>query len=386
MKVMMHSSSSNSSEDSSTSPTRPLTAYHLFFQLEREFILQTTRDDDAPTTMKDDDHRPLGKDLDVDMPFRYRYIHLSPEWCISGKLKKKRIHRKTHGKISFQDLSTAIASQWKELETTDNSTYLYVRKVAARELSKYREIKKANATAALYKLASASIINMKNNSKVEKQQLLCGNELKSSGGSSSSSDASSGIDMMMANDARSSPVLSGGSANSEQRRVSQHSSISTITSSSSSYTNTHQPAGVVQRGGSFFTSGAKRNSFINDAFVSSGGNYMQQQQQQRHSCPPTYGFHYNQQLKELQSDINAFMTRMGPRMMEEEQSQRQKANEVNMNMITPTDDIKPTDYNRKASVELSLDDAMELYKALSSDDGEQTTPMYSQSVRRASAA
>lgn len=250
------------------------------------------------------------------------------------------------------------------MEITDNSTYLYVRKVAARELNKYKEIKKANATTYLYKLASKS--------------LLVKNEMKSSGGSSSSSGVS-GIDVMMTN-ARSSPVLSGGSANSE-RRVSHHSSTSPI-ASSSSYTSTYR-SGAGQHGASSFTFGAKRNSFINDAFVSSGGNYMQQQ---RHSCPPTYGYNYNQQLKELQSDINAFMSRMGPRMMEEEQLQTaDKTDEVNMNNITPTD-IKPTDFNRKASIELSLDDAMELYKALSSDDGEQTPPMYSQSVRRASAA
>ena len=190
----------------------------------------------------------------------YFSISSSQHNSFSGKLKKKRIHRRTHGKISFQDLSTAIASRWKELETTDNSTYLYVRKVAARELNKYKEIKKANATSYLYKLASKS--------------LLVKNEMKSSGGSSSSScGGGSGIDMMMTN-ARSSPVLSGGSANSE-RRVSHHSSTSPI-ASSSSYTSTHRP-GAGQHGASSFTFGAKRNSFINAAFVSSGGNYMQQQ-------------------------------------------------------------------------------------------------------------
>ena len=60
-------------------PPRPLTAYHLFFQLEREYILQTTPDDGVGSSAPKDT-RPIGKQIDNDMPFRYRYIHLNEHW------------------------------------------------------------------------------------------------------------------------------------------------------------------------------------------------------------------------------------------------------------------------------------------------------------------
>lgn len=64
-------------------PPRPLTAYHLFFQLEREYILQTTPDDGVGSSKCNNvpkDTRPIGKQIDNDMPFRYRYIHLNEHW------------------------------------------------------------------------------------------------------------------------------------------------------------------------------------------------------------------------------------------------------------------------------------------------------------------
>ena len=78
--------------------------------------------------------------------FRYRYIHLSPHWYASGSGKRvnsgkapaKRKHRRTHGKISFLDLSKRIAERWANLEANDKATMTYVRKIAARELEGYK--------------------------------------------------------------------------------------------------------------------------------------------------------------------------------------------------------------------------------------------------------
>jgi hypothetical protein len=141
------SSSMEKLETSSISvqkPTRPLTGYHLFFQLEREYIIQTSKSSDDD---KKEDTRPIGKQLDETMPVRYRHIHLSPTWYASGSgkrvkskaSKEKRKHRKTHGVITFLELSRLIASRWADLEDTDKATKLYVAKIAARELAIYRQ-------------------------------------------------------------------------------------------------------------------------------------------------------------------------------------------------------------------------------------------------------
>ena len=55
-------------------PPRPLTAYHLFFQLEREYILQTTPDDGVGSSAPKDT-RPIGKQIDNDMKLHY-LLHL----------------------------------------------------------------------------------------------------------------------------------------------------------------------------------------------------------------------------------------------------------------------------------------------------------------------
>ena len=79
---------------------RPYSAYNIFFQLEREFILQSFLDvtpsvDTVFDSAADDNIIPS-------LPQRYRDIILSDDWYIPGKAqRKKRSHRKSHGKISF---------------------------------------------------------------------------------------------------------------------------------------------------------------------------------------------------------------------------------------------------------------------------------------------
>ena len=78
---------------------RPYTAYNIFFQLEREFILQSilgvTPSVDVAFDQAKDDVIPM-------LPQKYREIILSYDWYIPGKTqRKKRKHRKSHGKLSF---------------------------------------------------------------------------------------------------------------------------------------------------------------------------------------------------------------------------------------------------------------------------------------------
>ena len=58
-------------------PQRPLTAYHIFLQIEREYIIQTIDGDVA------DDHQSMimmeNKILHDDVPQRYKNIKLMPD-------------------------------------------------------------------------------------------------------------------------------------------------------------------------------------------------------------------------------------------------------------------------------------------------------------------
>jgi hypothetical protein len=68
-------------------PSRPLSAYNLFFQHERAIMLGK----DAPT------------DADEEM--------------------KKRVHCKTHGKIGFADMARSIGSKWKSMDAESKKMY-----------------------------------------------------------------------------------------------------------------------------------------------------------------------------------------------------------------------------------------------------------------------
>ncbi|ACI64764.1 predicted protein [Thalassiosira pseudonana CCMP1335] len=103
--------------------------YNVFFQLERQFILQTHSRyevDSAPKEIDDQvDNRPA----------KYRNIILPKDWYIVGANKKKRQDRINHGLISFVELTKAIASSWRRV---DNETRTYVKDIADQLFIKYR--------------------------------------------------------------------------------------------------------------------------------------------------------------------------------------------------------------------------------------------------------
>jgi len=134
---------------------RPLTAYHIFFQIEREYIIQTTAGPVADKSMHDN------KSYRLDVPRRYRCIKLLPDWYAGPGKRQKRKHRKSHGKIGFLELSRVISGKWATLSTTDPETKRFVTLIAARELDEYKlemkqykELAKNVATS----LASAGVI------------------------------------------------------------------------------------------------------------------------------------------------------------------------------------------------------------------------------------
>eukprot|EP01083_Nonionella_stella_P107310 310656_1 len=77
------------------------------------------------------------KFLHEDVPQRYKNIRLLPDWYAGPGKRKKRKHRKQHGKIGFLELSKIISTRWAEPEQVDPETKSYVQKIAKTELDQY---------------------------------------------------------------------------------------------------------------------------------------------------------------------------------------------------------------------------------------------------------
>lgn len=130
-RTLKQSSPTTSSSAPTAKPQRPLTAYHIFFQIEREFIIQTT----AGPNPKDDPEKKLLRNV----PDRYAATKLRPDWYAGPGKRAKRKHRKSHGKIGFFELSSLISTRWATLEKTHPDVKKFVHDVAARELDEYKE-------------------------------------------------------------------------------------------------------------------------------------------------------------------------------------------------------------------------------------------------------
>jgi hypothetical protein len=90
-------------------PKRPLSAYNIFFQHEREKIVSN-----AP-----------------DIPVTLESLKIDPR-----RPPKKRRHRKSHGKIGFADLTRRIAERWKSIDPESRSVF---EACAAGEKQRYKE-------------------------------------------------------------------------------------------------------------------------------------------------------------------------------------------------------------------------------------------------------
>ena len=106
--------------DQTTKDIRPYTSYNLFFQLEREYILQTVLgyqpSIDAADMFDPNDDKSNYQGC-PSLPSRYDGIVLLNDWHIPGKtLRRKRVHRKTHGKIAFHELNGRISKAWSEAD------------------------------------------------------------------------------------------------------------------------------------------------------------------------------------------------------------------------------------------------------------------------------
>mmetsp|Transcript_14426 Transcript_14426/g.31492 ORF Transcript_14426/g.31492 Transcript_14426/m.31492 type:complete len:316 (-) Transcript_14426:176-1123(-) len=95
MNAMKYSTMSNCKDAAAAQdpkPKSPLSAYNLFFQLERKRIINETDHLNLPVTRED-----------------------LRDVIQAHKAKGKRPHRKSHGKIGFRELARTVAQRWKKI-------------------------------------------------------------------------------------------------------------------------------------------------------------------------------------------------------------------------------------------------------------------------------
>lgn len=98
MKIQNSPKTKDATKSAALKPSRPYTEYNIFFQLEREYILQVLLglqpDVDARRVFDPTREDYVGPDL----PARYRGIILLNDWHIPGKNRRRnRQHTKSHG-------------------------------------------------------------------------------------------------------------------------------------------------------------------------------------------------------------------------------------------------------------------------------------------------
>lgn len=125
-------------QNMSPTPTirRPYTSYNLYFQLEREYILQKVFGY-TPTVARVFDPADQSNYDGPPLPHRYRDLILPYDWHLPGKTqRRKRSHRKTHGKIGLHDLNERVSKAWA---VVDDETRKFCVALSSIESKKYKK-------------------------------------------------------------------------------------------------------------------------------------------------------------------------------------------------------------------------------------------------------
>lgn len=104
-------------------PLRALSAYNFFFRYQRERILNNENDDhNTDSDLEDDSNWNTDRQEEL----------LQSHWNRDRTVKRR--HRKSHGKISFADLSKKISTSWKRLPEQRKD---FFREVASKDWARY---------------------------------------------------------------------------------------------------------------------------------------------------------------------------------------------------------------------------------------------------------
>ena len=141
-------------------PRRPLSAYNLFFSEERERILK-----EIERKEKKEEGKEVEDDEEENKKNQERPKALLRPLIPSQK--KRRPHRKTHGKISFQQLARMVGERWKNLPDDDRKYYqglaqedMKRQKIAMEEYyAKQNGTKKAEGTSTAESINAEAVTN-----------------------------------------------------------------------------------------------------------------------------------------------------------------------------------------------------------------------------------
>lgn len=111
------SATTNKNDVEDPTPVRALSAYNFFFRYERERILNSNGDED---------------DSGADISKLSQEALLKAHWSRDRTVKRQ--HRKSHGKISFADLSKKISRRWRQLSVEDKK---FFSEVASKDWERY---------------------------------------------------------------------------------------------------------------------------------------------------------------------------------------------------------------------------------------------------------
>mmetsp|Transcript_6017 Transcript_6017/g.8946 ORF Transcript_6017/g.8946 Transcript_6017/m.8946 type:complete len:394 (-) Transcript_6017:44-1225(-) len=129
---------------------KPRSPYNLFFQVERELIMSDLSCSPEARFLASHESSPFGSKkkqlltlenafLDTPLPARYRGTNiLNPIYAIKTERRK---HRKSHGKISFIQLSKKIAQNWNN---SDKGIKDYFKELSVKDYERYKsDLKKS---------------------------------------------------------------------------------------------------------------------------------------------------------------------------------------------------------------------------------------------------
>lgn len=107
-------------------PRRPLSAYNLFFSEERERILREIEKKEGKNDGNEADGIEKGVNGEEPDASKEEGDEEKPKALLRPLIpsqKKRRPHRKTHGKISFQELAKMVGERWKNLPDPERKYY-----------------------------------------------------------------------------------------------------------------------------------------------------------------------------------------------------------------------------------------------------------------------